>query len=394
MRVADGLRKNGYEGEVVLISDEDHPPYDRPPLSKQVLLGEWSPSQTYFHGVDELQRRGVRLVTGQAAVGLEQDALGGSVRMSDGSSLPFDHVVIATGSRPRQLPIPAPRGVHTLRTIEDAGALVEAFAARPQVTIVGGGFIGAEVATAARKQGLDTTIVEALPTPLSRHLGDRVGEACSALYTRNGVTVRTGATLTQILGQDRVEALVLADGTIVPTDLVIVGIGAQPNSEWVEGSGLTVDNGVVCTSTGRAAERVWAVGDVARWFHPLFGQHIRVEHWTHATEQAHHVARAIAGDAPGELTSVPYVWSDQFGVKMHITGRPSPLATLLEVDGDLGSEHFVGLYVEDDAVVGAVAFNDPRASALSRRLIANRADPATALEKLAPRTAVKTFVRS
>ena len=116
----------------------------------------------------------------------------------------------------------------------------------------------AEVATAARKQGLDTTIVEALPTPLSRHLGDRVGEACSALYTRNGVTVRTGATLTQILGQDRVEALVLADGTIVPTDLVIVGIGAQPNSEWVEGSGLTVDNGVVCTSTGRAAERVIA----------------------------------------------------------------------------------------------------------------------------------------
>ena len=215
MRVADGLRKNGYEGEVVLVSDEDHPPYDRPPLSKQVLLGEWSPSQTYFHGVDELQRRGVRLVTGQAAVGLEQDALGGSVRMSDGSSLSFDHVVIATGSRPRQLPIPAPRGVHTLRTIEDAGALVEAFAARPQVTIVGGGFIGAEVATAARKQGLDTTIVEALPTPLSRHLGDRVGEACSALYTRNGVTVRTGATLTQILGQDRVEALVLADGTII-----------------------------------------------------------------------------------------------------------------------------------------------------------------------------------
>jgi NADPH-dependent 2,4-dienoyl-CoA reductase/sulfur reductase-like enzyme len=383
LRVAEGLRSNGYDGEVVLIGDEEHLPYDRPPLSKQVLLGDWTPDRVFFRTGEELLEQGIEHVAGVAAVGLDIGPLGGAVRCGDGSSHAYDHLVIATGARPRRLVGHCPAGVLTLRTVEDVDALMKGLDGARDVTIVGGGFIGAEVASAARRRGLATTMLEALPTPLSRALGGDVGKVCAALYERHGVTVLGGVTVSELAGRDRIEEVVLADSTRLRSDLVVVGIGATPNVEWLGGCGLTVDNGVVCDAHGRAAERVWAVGDVARWYHPLFNDHLRVEHWTHAAEQAHHVARSIAGSEMGPLSAVPYVWSDQFGVKIQIAGRPSDHASFTLAGGRLDGDRFVGVYSEDDVVVGAVSFNNPRGIAQARKLIAERVDPATATKALA-----------
>lgn len=382
LRVAEGLRSSGYPGEVVLVGDERHLPYDRPPLSKQVLAGAWEPERTFFRNADELRTKGIDHRHSTTATGLEHGAAGGAVRCADGTTLHFDDLVIATGARPRQLPMPPLTGVLTLRTLEDVDRLTAAFAAAPRVTIIGGGFIGAEVASAARRRGLETTMVEALPAPLSRVLGARVGAACARLYERHGVTVHLDATVTGIDGPGHVEEVVLGDGTRIPADVVVVGIGAVPNTEWLDGSGLGVENGVLCDESGRAADHVWAVGDVARWYHPIFRSAIRVEHWTHATEQAHQVAQSIATGVPAALTAVPYVWSDQFGVKMQIAGRPSADADLVVASGDPDTARFVGLYVETGVVVGAVAFNQPRAIATVRRSIAERADVAATLGRL------------
>jgi 3-phenylpropionate/trans-cinnamate dioxygenase ferredoxin reductase component len=383
LRVAEGLRSNGYDGDVVLIGDEAHLPYDRPPLSKQVLLGSWAPDRVFFRTEEELRDLDIEHLRSVSAVGLDANTSGGVVRCADGSAHEYDRLVIATGARPRRVDDGTLPGVMTLRTLDDVHVLSRAFTASPRVTIVGGGFIGAEVASAARSAGLPTTVVEALPTPLSRALGEEVGKACAALYEEHGVTVRGGVTVREIVGDDCVEEVVLEDSSRIPSDLVVVGIGAVPNTEWLSGSGLAIDDGVVCDAHGNAADRVWAVGDAARWYHPLFDEHIRVEHWTHAAEQAHHVARCIAGVEVEPLSAVPYVWSDQFGVKIQIAGRPSARSTFAVANGDLDSRRFVGVYSDDDVVIGAVSFNHPRGIAQARRLIAERVDVTTAMGRLA-----------
>ncbi|MCR1786097.1 FAD-dependent oxidoreductase [Nocardioides carbamazepini] len=383
LRVAEGLRSHGYLGEVVLIGDEDHPPYDRPPLSKQVLSGTWEPSRTYFRTPDELAARGIVHRRRTRATSLDRDVSGGVVRCADGTEERFDHVVVATGARARRVGAWELPGVQTLRTIEDVRSLTEAFARRPRLTVVGGGFIGAEVASAARHRGLDVTLVEALPAPLSRVLGTEVGMACAGLYRRNGVRVLTGVAIEGVQGGPGVESVDLTDGTRIDSDLVVVGIGAVPNTEWADGGGLRLDGGIVCDASGGAGARVWAVGDVARWYHPVFDAHIRVEHWTHATEQAHHVARAIAGQAVGPMTAIPYAWSDQFGVKIQIVGRPSPDATFVLASGTPEQGRFVGLYAAAGRVVGGVGFDQPRAIARVRRMVAGAAEVGAAVQALA-----------
>lgn len=383
LRVAEELRRDGYRGELVLIGDEAHRPYDRPPLSKQVLSGVWEAERTYFRAAEELDRKAIAHRHGTRATGLERADDGGVVLCADGSREPYDELVIATGARARRVEEWALPGVQTLRTLEDVAELIRAFRYRPRVTVVGGGFIGAEVASAARGQDLEVTLLEALPAPLSRVLGQHVGEACARLYERAGVAVRAGVTVAGVEGSDRVEAVRLADGTRVPSDLVVVGIGAVPNVEWLHGSGLEIDDGIVCDGSGRAADHVRAVGDVARWYHPVFDERIRVEHWTHATEQAHHVAGILAGGPDVPLAAVPYVWSDQFGVKIQIAGRPSADAAFVLASGDPDRGRFVGVYVDSGVMIGAVAFNSPKAIAKARRLIADRAAFGPALTALA-----------
>src|SRR5690606_38691495 len=249
-----------------------------------------------------------------------------AVELDDGMRVPFDTLLIATGASPRTLPNTPPlAGIHTLRTMDDAIAIRRAFEAGAKVCVIGAGFIGAEVAAAARARGLDVTIVEALEQPLARVLGPTVGAAVARIHREHGVDLRLNARVTGFEGSEQVEAVTLADGTTVPADVVIVGVGVAPNTGWLEGSGVALDDGVLCDATlATNVPGIWAAGDVARWYNPQYGRHIRAEHWTSAVEQGMAVAANILA-APGDAkphSSVPYVWSDQYDVSIELDGDP------------------------------------------------------------------------
>lgn len=384
LHTAEAVRRGGFDGAVTLIGDELHLPYDRPPLSKQFLHGVWEADRTAFRTKEELRRSGIELAAGLTAVSLDIGRRP-SVVLDSGDRVPYDLLVLATGARARKLGNPDLAGVYTLRTLEDAHSIRRAFGRRPRVTVVGGGFIGAEVAAAARASGLEVTIVEALPAPMSRVLGSELGNACADLHRENGVRVLCGTGVERLEGETSVSAVLLTDGTRIPAELVIVGIGAIPNDEWLQDSGaLDIDNGVVCDQFGSAAENIYAVGDVARWWHPTFQESIRVEHWAHAREQAGYVAgRICEPTGHAAFASVPYVWSDQYDVKIQIAGRPGPSDVLHVVHGDPASKNFLALYGREGIVTGAVAFNNPQGIARARRLIAGRPQVGDAVAVLA-----------
>lgn len=306
LRTVEGLRAIGYPGRVSLVGEEPHAPYDRPPLSKQVLTGDWEPGRTTLRGVDELEELGVRTHLGLRAVGLAP----GEVALSDGSSLHADAIVVATGLAARRLP-DQPPGVLTLRTLDDAVALRSALQDAASLLVIGGGFIGAEVASAGRVGGLAVTVLEAMPVVGARALGPELGTLAGRLMTEAGVDLCCGVTLSGFAG-DR--AVTLADGTRREADIVVVGIGGVPQVDW---TGVAAPQGLPCGPTGRVEglDGVWALGDVASW-----GGH-RHEHWTSASDQAAVVARDIVGEPP-PAPSVPYFWSDQFGLKIQLIGQP------------------------------------------------------------------------
>jgi NADPH-dependent 2,4-dienoyl-CoA reductase/sulfur reductase-like enzyme len=258
-----------------------------------------------------------------------------------------------------------------------------AFDQQPRVVVVGAGFIGAEVAATARKRGLDVTVLEALPVPLSRGLGDRMGAACGALHVDHGVDLRCGVGVAGFEGEDRVTGVRLTDGQVVPADLVVVGIGVAPATAWLESSGLELNDGVVCDEHCRAAPGVFAAGDVARWTNPLFDESMRVEHWTNAAEQGPvAAANLLAGDAAAPFAPVPFFWSDQYDVKIQFAGRCRPGDDVEVVDGSIEAHRFVALYGREGRLVGCLGFSRPRLVMTYRRLIAESAswDEALALE--------------
>ena len=380
LRSVEGLRRLGHEGAIVLIGEERRAPYDRPPLSKQLLAGEWELERVQLRSDEELRDLDVELRLGERATGLD---LGARTVQLEGDRVPFDGLIIATGARPRTLPgAPDLEGLHTLRTVEDSLAIGEALGARPRVVVVGAGFIGSEVAATASRRGADVTVVEALPVPLRRVLGDAIGMRCAELHRRHGVELRLGVGVDAIEGESRVERVRLSDGTQLDADLVVVGIGVQPNSEWLEGSGLELDDGVVCDATLRAAEGVYAAGDVARWPHALFGETIRVEHWTNASEQGYAAARnLLAPDGEAEpFAAVPYFWSDQYDAKLQLVGRAAGADELRVVHGDLDALRFVALYRREERLLGAFTINLARRFVPYRGLIARGASWAEALE--------------
>src|SRR5205085_752050 len=239
-----------------------------------------------------------------------------AVRLNDGEALSFDGLVIATGASARRLPHPPSlAGLHVLRTLEDCLTLRSALAAGSRVAVVGAGFIGAEVAATCRKRGLEVDLVEALPAPLANSLGTQAGNWCSQLHLDHGVRLHSGVTVTGFEGYERVEALRLSDGQVLPADVVLMGVGVVPQTGWLEGSGIELDNGVVCDEYCRtSAPAVVAAGDVARWYNPLFEESMRVEHWTNAVEQGEAAARSLVL-GPDDLTPyapAPYFWSDQY----------------------------------------------------------------------------------
>ena len=262
--------------------------------------------------------------------------------------------------------------MHLLRTLDDALALRAALEARPRVLVVGAGFIGAEVAASCRARGLQVTLVEPLPVPLARGLGEAMGRVCAELHRDQGVDLRCGVGVSGFQGHQRVERVTLSDGSSVEADLVVVGIGAAPETGWLEGSGLRLDDGVVCDGFCAAAPGVFAAGDVARWHNPLFGEEMRVEHWSNAAEQGSYVAERLAGTDLGAqpFAPVPFFWSDQYGVKIQFAGRMRPDDEVRLVAGSLAERKFTALYGRAGRLSGVLAWSRPRDLAKYRRLIA------------------------
>lgn len=355
LRAVQTARETGFSGRLTLIGDEIHLPYDRPPLSKEYLADGPAPDTHEFPGVEDLTGElDVDLRLGVHASSL--DVTRRRVGTTDGD-IGYDALLIATGVRARTLPGTGHlSGVHVLRRLDDAWAIRDALDSRPRVVIIGAGFIGAEVASAAVARGLDPVLVEAAPTPLLRAVGEVGGEGLSRMHLRNGVDLRCGSSVAEILGDRRVEGVRLDDGTVIPADLVVVGIGADPATDWLEGSGLTLDNGIVCDEHLRAADGVWAAGDVARWTNPLFGTSMRLEHWTNAGEQAvHAMENLLDPEAATPYRHVPYFWSDWYGQRIQFAGLP--VGEPVVVSGSWDSDEVVALYRDGDRLIGALAVN-------------------------------------
>ncbi len=362
IRGAQALRRDGYDNSITLIGDEPHRPYDRPPLSKQVLAGEWEPDRTALVADDKFADLGLEVRTGQRAMGV--DLAAHEVHLDTGESVSYAGLLIATGARVRTLPAAdGLAGVHTLRTLDDALALRAELDAGPsRVAVIGAGFIGAEVAATCRERGHEVAMVEALPVPLGRVLGDTFGSLCGDIHREHGVDLRVGVGVEQIHGAERVEAIELADGSMIDADIVVVGIGVTPNTEWLDGSGLTIDNGVVCDATCLAAPNVTAAGDVARWPNQLFDETMRVEHWDNAVEQGAAAARRllVSADDAVPFSPVPWFWSDQYDRKIQLAGRPRPDDDVEIIAGSLDERRFAAIYGRAGRLVGVFGMNRPR----------------------------------
>ena len=338
-----------------------------------MLAGEWDADRVQLTKPETLEALAAEWHLGRRADAL--DVAAGNVTLDDGSSLDYDGLIIATGARCRNLPgLDHMGGVHTLRSLDDALALRGEFDASPQrVVVVGAGFIGAEVAATARERGLEVTMVEAASVPFARVLGDEMGEVTAAVHRDHGVDLRTGVGVDAIEGGDRVERVALADGSVIDADVVVVGIGVTPNTEWLEGSGLEIDNGVVCDETCAAAPNVVAAGDVARWPHRRFGETMRVEHWDNAVEQGVFAARRLLHGPGDPYTPTPWFWTDQYDRKIQLAGRPRPDDEVQIVTGSIEERRFAAAYGRDGQIVGILGFNRPRHVMQYRQMITDRA---------------------
>lgn len=371
LRAVEAARRKGFDGAITLIGAEPHLPYDRPPLSKEFLAADAEPA--YFRPEETLRSElDIDLRLGTPATALRPDE---RVVVVGDEEVPYTAAVLATGARARTLPgTPELRGVYTLRGVDDALAIRSALEPGTRVVVIGAGFIGSEVACSARRRGADVTVVEAARVPLARAVGERLGAACSALHERNGTLVRCGAGVEAIEGTESVDAVRLTDGTSLPADVVIVGVGVTPATEWLEGSGLRIEDGVVCDENlATDAPGVYAAGDVARWRNPLFDESMRLEHWTTAAEQGMLAARNVIDPAEArECATVPYFWSDLYDSRIQFVGVPEADEVAV-VSGDLASDSFLALYRRDDLVIGALGLNQRRPVMKLRAMIGKRA---------------------
>ncbi|MEU6511574.1 FAD-dependent oxidoreductase [Streptomyces sp. NPDC046942] len=351
LAAAETLRREGYDGTLTLVGDEPRPPYDRPPLSKQVLAAEWPPERIRLRPPADLDALRLDLRLGVAA--LELDTIGRTVRLADGSALPYDGLIVATGVRPRRLP---GTGAHVLRTLDDALALRDRLGPGRHLVVVGAGFLGAEAAAVARGLGTRVTLLEPAPVPLAHAVGAQVGHLLARVHRERGVDLRTGITVTET-AEDGVR---LADGTGIEADAVLVAVGSLPNTEWLAGSGLTVADGLVCDTYCEAAPGIYGAGDVARWQHPLFGTRIRIEHRTHAAEQGMAAARNLLNsEARKPFAPVPYFWSDQYELKIQAYGVLRGHDEAVVVEGSGAEGRLVVAYRGGDRVTGVLAVGMP-----------------------------------
>ncbi|MDH6523080.1 NADPH-dependent 2,4-dienoyl-CoA reductase/sulfur reductase-like enzyme [Streptomyces sp. SAI-135] len=370
---AEGLRHGGYDGPLTLVGGEPHLPYDRPPLSKQLLSGVWERERLRLRAPETYSDLGIELRLGVRATELDMAAR--RVRLADGTELTYSNLVLATGARARMLPgAQGLTGVYTLRTVEDALALRTALAAHPHLLIVGGGFVGAEAAAVARGLGCEVTLVTDQQVPLADAVGAEVGTMLAEVHRERGVRIVTGSPVKEVIAEDgRAVGVLLADGRVLRAQAVLVGIGARPDTDWLTGSGLSLHHGIVCDSLLRAGDAVWAAGDVASWPDPVTGERLRIEHRTNASEQGMTVARnVLAGPSATAFQTVPYVWSDQYDLKIQIYGGTRGADAVHIVEGSLKQRAFTAVYVRDGYVTAALGVGMIRQLRALRRLLTTR----------------------
>jgi len=373
-RTAEQLRRAEYAGAITIVSDEEHLPYDRPPLSKEVLRAEADDvflQPAAFYDENDIT---VRLGSGVTTL----DTAAKTVSLANGDVVSYDELIIATGLVPKRIPsLPDLEGIRTLRTFDDSIAMREHAGSASRAVIIGAGFIGCEVAASLRKLGVDVTIVEPQPTPLASVLGEQIGELVARLHRTEGVDVRCGIGVSGVTGTEHVEKVMLSDGTELDADLVVVGIGSRPSTDWLDGTGIEVDNGVVCDDAGRAsAPNVWAIGDVASW-RRVTGHQVRVEHWSNVAEQARVLVPTMLGAEVAATVTVPYFWSDQYDVKIQCLGEPEADDVVHVVEDD--GRKFLAYYERDGVVVGVVGGGMPGKVMKARNKIANGAPIADVL---------------
>jgi 3-phenylpropionate/trans-cinnamate dioxygenase ferredoxin reductase subunit len=387
-KAAEAARGGGFDGRVVLVGEEQEPPYERPPLSKAVLRGEAAPDTTHVHDDGFYAAHDIELLTGRTVEGLDPGSM--RVRLDGGEVLPFTTAVLATGAAPRSLDVPGAglAGVHVLRSIGDSLRLADAIRGATRVAVVGAGWIGSEVAASARQLGADVVLIDPAPTPLHRVLGAEIGEAFRRLHADHGVTLRLGTGVTALRGTDTVEQVVLRDGRVEAADVVVVGAGVTPRVELAVAAGLTVDDGIVVDEQLRtSAPGVYAAGDVASAWHPRYGRTLRVEHWANALHQGT-TAGINATGGRDDHTRLPYFFSDQYDLGMEYVGVAEPDDAVV-VRGNLADHQFVAFWHRRGVVTAAMHVNvwdvvDDLTAIVGRRLEPGvLGDPAVPLGELA-----------
>jgi len=373
---ARALRSQGFDGRLVIIGDEIHRPYDRPPLSKDFLAGKVGVGDLALELDDE--DLDVEWLLGVRAAGLDLTAR--SVVLANGSRVRADGLVIATGAIARTIPgAEGLAGVHTLRTLDDAVALKDALQPGRRLVVIGAGFIGAETAATAHLLGLDVTVVEAMATPLAGPLGAEMGAVVAQLHADNGVALLCGTGVRRFTGSGEVDGVELEDGRVLPADLVLVGVGARPNVDWLRDSGLELGNGVLCDAGGlTSTPGVVAVGDCAAWYDRRLGHHDRVEHWSGASERPKRaVASLLSGDSAGQDAIPAYFWSDQYDARIQFAGNAQGADAVTIEAGDPALRSFLAVYRREEEPVAVLGMNQVRLFTRWRRAL--NAGPVPAL---------------
>lgn len=389
--LAGMLRQQGFAGSIVLVGDEPYLPYRRPPLSKTFLSGEATLESLFLKPQAIYEKHHIECRFGTGVESLDRAAH--RVRLFDGTAIDYGRLVLATGGRPRRLSLPGAEhpNVHYVRTIADILKLKEQFAADKRLVIIGGGYIGLEAASVGVKKGLNVTVVEALPRVLARVTAPEISAFYERVHRSRGVDVRTGVGVHGFEGDPQVETVVLADGTRLPADIVIVGIGLIPNTELAEAAGLAISNGIVVDLQARTSDPdIYAIGDCSQHENAFYGRSMRLESVPNAIEQARVAAAAIVGK-PASYSAVPWFWSDQYELKLQMVGLSQGYDRLV-VRGDISGESFCAFYLKDGVVISADAVNRPQEFMLAKKLVAERvqadpaqlADEAIALKSLLP----------
>ena len=392
LRAAESLRTHGFDGEIAVVGKETRHLYDRPPLSKKFLAGEWDTDRIRLRKPEEVDALRVDWHHGTTATGLD---IGNKVLSTDKGDFTYDACIIATGGAVRRLPNqPNHTGIHVLRTINNAEALRDDLAPDKHLVVIGAGFIGLEAAATARAKGCTVTVLEGLPAPLIRGLGESMGRTVARVHHDNGVEIRCNVRVEEILGGPAVSGVRIVNEhgapEVVDADVVLVGIGVAPATDWLGDSGLTINDGIVCDENLQCAPGVFAAGDVARWPNALFADiepTMRVEHWTTASEQGAHAATNVIAHLNGQplmpYSAVPFFWSDQFTSRIQFLGRGTNADDVRVVAGNPDEGKFAAAYFGNDRLIAVLGVSLPKAVMPARKLLQDRATKTRALAHFA-----------